>query len=250
MPSHEDAADALPPGLAYLWGLRDRPRRGPRPSLTADRIVRAGIELADAEGLDAVSMSRVAKRLGFATMSLYRHVANKEELLIMMWSTALAVPPPQTTGPDDDWRTGLRRWCLAQVAALRARPWLIDVPIAGPPVTPSDIAWMDAALRALADTPLTEADKLDVLIACNGLARYQAKLYRDLTQAATEGKPGMSGYGKLLRAVVDPERFPGVWRTVESGILDESEVVPAESELEPGLDLLLDGVAALIARRS
>jgi AcrR family transcriptional regulator len=249
MPSHEAA---LPPGIRYLWGLREPSRRGPRPTLTVDRIVRAGIEIADAEGLAALSMSRVADRLGFTTMSLYRHVANKEELLVLMWSAALDAPP-ETAGPGDDWRSGLRRWCRAQVAAFQARPWLIDVPISGPPITPPDLAWMDAGLRALARTGLSENDKLDIMIAFNAQARYQAKIFRDLMEAAKAGRPGMADYGRLLRELIDGERFPSVWRTVESGILDLPEGVtnaPDEADLEAGVELLLDGVAALIARRA
>src|ERR1700758_1421207 len=78
----------LPPGLDLLWGRRERGKRGPRAGLTADAIVAAAIRIADAKGLEAVSMERVARELGFTTMSLYRHVANKEELLQLMWNAA------------------------------------------------------------------------------------------------------------------------------------------------------------------
>src|ERR1700723_1592975 len=69
--------------------LQSRPRagkRGPRPGLSADAIVDAAIRLADAEGLEGVSMARVAAELGFTPMSLYRYVASKEELLQLMWN--------------------------------------------------------------------------------------------------------------------------------------------------------------------
>ena len=78
----------LPPGLDLLWGRRERGKRGPRAGLSADAIVAAAIRIADAEGLEAVSMARVANELGFTTMSLYRHVASKDELLQLMWNAS------------------------------------------------------------------------------------------------------------------------------------------------------------------
>jgi AcrR family transcriptional regulator len=78
----------LPPGLDLLWGRREPGRRGPRPGLSTDAIVEAAVAVADAEGLGAVSMARVAKELGFTTMSLYRHVTSKDELLQLMWNAS------------------------------------------------------------------------------------------------------------------------------------------------------------------
>src|SRR5580658_3820692 len=78
----------LPPGLDLLWGRRERGRRGPKPGLSVDGIVDAAVRIADAEGLEAVSMARVAKELGFTTMSLYRYVASKDELLQLMWNAS------------------------------------------------------------------------------------------------------------------------------------------------------------------
>src|SRR5580704_2893657 len=78
----------LPPGLDLLWGRRPRGQRGPKPGLSVDAIVETAVRLGDGEGLEAVSMARVAKELGFTTMSLYRYVASKEELLQLMWNAS------------------------------------------------------------------------------------------------------------------------------------------------------------------
>src|SRR5258708_38184003 len=77
----EDSGTGFPASLDVAWGLRDRPHRGPKPGLSLDRIVVAGVKVAQAEGLAAVSMSRVAAELGTGPMSLYRYVAAKEEVL-------------------------------------------------------------------------------------------------------------------------------------------------------------------------
>ncbi|GFJ93720.1 TetR/AcrR family transcriptional regulator [Phytohabitans rumicis] len=84
MTSQHDPTEQLRRTIDLLWGEWARPARGPKPSLTLDRIVDAAIALADREGIDALSMRRVAAELGAGTMSLYRHVPGKAELLALM----------------------------------------------------------------------------------------------------------------------------------------------------------------------
>lgn len=90
----EDSATGLPASLEMAWGLRERPGKGPRPTLTLPKIVDAAVALAASEGTDAVSMGRVAKELGVSTMSLYRYVAAKEELYVLMSDAGVGTPPP------------------------------------------------------------------------------------------------------------------------------------------------------------
>src|ERR1700743_3342724 len=87
--SRQDGRDGeLPTDVATAWGVRERPHKGPKPALSLARIVEAAVRIADAEGLDAVSMGKVAAELRAAPMSLYRHVAGKEELLRSMVDAA------------------------------------------------------------------------------------------------------------------------------------------------------------------
>src|ERR1700733_7935915 len=114
---------AAPTALDLLWGTRDRPRRGPRPSLSLERIVAEAVSLADAEGLANLSMQHLAERLGCAKMALYRYVPGKSELVALMVDAALGDPPeaPPETSPtsptgrtpvagERQWRTVLRLW--------------------------------------------------------------------------------------------------------------------------------------------
>src|SRR5882757_5683358 len=88
--------------MELLWGTQERPSRGPKPSLTLDRIVEAAIELADAEGVTALSMRHVATKLKVGTMSLYRYVPSKAELLDVMVERVVGEDLDQPV-PADGW---------------------------------------------------------------------------------------------------------------------------------------------------
>lgn len=89
----EDLEDIeLPRSIALAWGIAANPQRGPKREMSVERIVEAAVELADAEGIGAVSMAAVAKRLGFTPMSLYRYVTAKDDLLLLMQDEATGVP--------------------------------------------------------------------------------------------------------------------------------------------------------------
>ena len=103
----------VPASVAAAWGVRERPHKGPKPGLSLARIVDAGVRVADTEGIDAVSMGRVATSLDTAAMSLYRHVSSKEELLRLMVDAAWGDSPgPLAAG--ESWRDGLSRMAQAQ----------------------------------------------------------------------------------------------------------------------------------------
>jgi AcrR family transcriptional regulator len=126
------------------WGLRARPSKGPKRGLSLARIVEAAIKVAVSEGLAAVSMSRVASELGAATMSLYRYLATKDELLTLMMDAAVGSPPVAPS--DAGWREALVRWAWGYLAVLRRHPWMLRVPISGPPATPNHLAWLEVGL--------------------------------------------------------------------------------------------------------
>src|ERR1700748_1555159 len=116
------AQPPLPPVIELLWGRRERGKRGPRPGLSADAIVDAAVRIADAEGLEAITMARVAAKLGFTTMSLYRYVASKDELLQLMWNGS-ALGAEDLVIEGDGWREQLRAWSLVQWEMLERHPW-------------------------------------------------------------------------------------------------------------------------------
>jgi AcrR family transcriptional regulator len=233
----------LPAGLDRLWGRRDRPRRERRGGLTVERIVESAIEIADADGLEAVSMARVAERLGFTAMALYRHVAGKDELLVLMQEAALGPPPPFADGLEG-WRPQLERWCTALLAVFNRHPWWLHVPISPPPPTPSQMAWLDYGLRALEDTPLEEGDKAAVMLMLNGLVTWEARLTAELGRHAPGTPDPQAVYAQVARTLVEEERFPALARAVRAGIFEDQSL---ETDFAFSIATALDGVERLIA---
>ena len=123
----------IPASFETAWGARDQPTKGPRPALSLERILAAAITVADRDGLDGVSMARVAAEVGSAPMSLYRYVATKDELLLLMVDAALGLPPEATDGAAaSGWRAGLEGWGTAVYDRYLRHPWAVQVPISGP----------------------------------------------------------------------------------------------------------------------
>ena len=159
-------------GEALLWAGPARPRRGPRPTLHRDRIVTAGVELADAEGLAALSMQRLAARIGAATMALYRHVPGKEELIALMLDAAIGPPPVPPDGAG--WRAGLAGWARANRDVFLRHPWTLELVPTPRTLGPCEMDWTEAALRLLAGTGLRPSTRLNVLLLVNGYVRGAA----------------------------------------------------------------------------
>ena len=254
----------LPDSVALLWGRRTGTGRGRRAALTTDDITRAAVAIADAEGLGALSMARVAAALGNSTMALYRHVKSKDELLLLMSDAALEEPPAQPG--DGDWRAQLTAWAGAVLAMIRQHPWYREIPISGPPVGPRNLAWLDRALGALSGTPLTEPEKMSVVMGLLPLVHGQARLSLDLSAGyAADPQAFGPGYARSLAQLVDPLRFPALSQVIAAGVFgpaggEEGSAGAGDVDLGGGFEELdaefrfaltcyLDGVAGFMAGR-
>ena len=197
------------------------------------------------DGIGGLSMARVASELGVGTMSLYRYVAAKDELLMLMVDTALG-PPPQADDGENDWRAGLTRWAVGLRDAYRRHPWSLRVPISAPPLGPNNVAWLERALRSQSRTPLSEQDKLSCVLLLSGFVRNDATLTADFA-AGSGGEPLMPGYGVMLSRLVPRDGFPALHRAIASGSLDDEDDIDAEFNF--GLERILDGIDTLIRRQ-
>jgi AcrR family transcriptional regulator len=203
--------------------------------LNVDLVVAAAIELADEAGLGAVTMAAVAKRCGFTTMSLYRHVSGKDELVRRMLDVALDSAPALETS---HWRAGLARWSRAMLEILDRHPWGIDVPITGILGTHAQLSWLDRGLEALADTGLHDGEKAEIVLLLNGYVFWSARLRFQVPEDGVE----------VIPASFDLAQYPSLGRAVASGIFEDGST--QEDDFAFGLERVLDGVEALIAQRS
>lgn len=244
--------DAAPTGLARLW--QTTPERQPRLGLSLDRVVDAAIALADESGLENVSMARVAERLGFTTMSLYRHVANKDELVLFMHDRAW-LPTDYTDDPDRPWRERLTDWCLQMRVYLQRHPWLERVRVTDRMGTPSQLTWQNAGLATLEDTPLSEAEKNHVLLLLNGHVFNDARVLADMRAAFASGsfEEVVGTFYDAIATAADAERFPALHRALEAGVFGstspgDSSLNDADAIFSFGLDTILDGVELRVWR--
>ncbi|WP_433295345.1 TetR/AcrR family transcriptional regulator [Actinoplanes sp. CA-030573] len=217
----------------FFWNAKRPPTRGPKPALTLDRIADAAIAIADAEGLAAVSMQRVAADLGYTKMSLYRYLPGKTELVAAMLERSIDEPPAI---PDGPWREQLTHWAAALLAAYTGHAWALEATSGRRPVGPNEIAWMEAALRCL-PPGLDGAERFDLVATVAGHVRMIAGqaggAEADLTAAIT--------------AVV--RDHAGEYPAVVAAIGEIGERGGGDNAFAFGLERILDGLEALLDRR-
>jgi AcrR family transcriptional regulator len=238
---------ALPRYLQLLWDREPEGRRGPKPGRTIHEIGAAAVAIADRDGLERVSMKGVAEALGLTTMSLYRYVDSKDELEAVMLD--LAYGPPDFDQPNDaGWRERLATWAREITARRLAHPWSTELRLAAPPLTPNAIAWMEAGLAALADTPLTYQQRLSAMLAVDGWGQNHVRqsLQMGLLGQIDPDSP-QGAYLQHVGELTQQERFPHLAAAAPEALEDEDDDFFAE-EFDYGLGLLLDGLEALIQR--
>jgi AcrR family transcriptional regulator len=233
---------------------RGRGRNRQAPALSRAEIVDAAIAIADAEGSDAVSMRRIAQVLRAGTMSLYWHVANKEQLLDLMLDALIGefdVPEP-----SGDWREDLRTQARRERATLLRHAWVIDFLGGRPPLGPSTLLHLDRQLAALDGLGLDVAAAMYILgvvqtyVMGSVLREMQeARAQRDQDQSGItheEWEPARTAWRNRLAA---DGRFTRVVRFLDAHVDPDAEETRDE-RFEFGLDCVIDGIAAKIAALS
>jgi len=236
----------LPRVLQQLWGIEGPARPGPKPAFHLSDIGKAAIRLADSGGLAAVSMSKVAAELGFTTMSLYRYVDAKDDLYVVMLDEAFGLPPE--LDPAAGWRDRITTWAEAFQASLQQHPWILQVPVVEPPLSPNQLVWMEEGLRSFDGTPLTPSDRMSSMLLVNIYVRGTTGLTTTML-SLPEDEARLAGlrYTQRLRMLADPSRFP----TISAGLDEPQDYIDNDpSEFAFGLTTVLDGIQSLIERRT
>jgi AcrR family transcriptional regulator len=182
-----------------------------------------------------VSMSSVATALGFTTMSLYRYVSAKDDLVLLMQEAGIGLPPLSITDADN-WREGLTLWYRSVLEAYSAHPWVLDIPIAGEPNTPNNLAWLDAGLGVLKDSPLDPQARVSAVLLLSGHSRWEAQIARGVGATTAEAATG-SLPAAVLASLITAEQFPFLQPAIEAGALSAEG-----NPFEFGLSRILDGL--------
>ena len=238
--------------LELLWGIAPAaPRRGPRPALSLERIVRTAIEIADRDGLEAVTMRRLAQALGVAPMALYTYVPGKAELLDLMLDAVYADMPRAPWG-DEGWRQRLTTVAHDNRALFAAHPWAAAVSTGRPPLGPGLMAKYEHELSALADAGLDDVETDAALTFVLDFGRTCALAAQDARAADRDS--GMSdaqwwsANAPLLARILDADAFPTAARVGTAAGAAQGGAYSAERAWQFGLERVLDGLAALIER--
>ncbi len=236
--------------LELLWRRREQPRRGPKPGLTLDRVVAAAVAVAVAEGLAAVSMRRVAAELGVGTMSLYRYVPGKGELLDLMLDKVNEPEGDEGRLPVElGWRAAMEAFARGCVRLYLAHPWLLQVDQARPLLGPNALAGVEQALKALDGIGLTDQERVMVMTAVDGFVTGTARTHVNAIQA--EQRTGVSDedFWAAQAPVLDKALSTGAYPTLAQ-LAEDSFNVSHEEIFEFGLQRLLDGLERFITSRA
>lgn len=244
--------------MALLWRSPGAPRarRGPRPGLDLDRVVSAAVALADADGLAALSMRRLAAELGTAAMTLYTHVPGKAELVDLMYDSVLGElyrDDPTGRGDAAAWRARLTAVAQANWNLFLRHPWALHLATGRPPLGPSVMAKYERELAAVDGLGLSEVE-MDLLVTLvNGFVRgtVSAAVERIAAERATgiTDAQWWAATAPHVEKVFDRQRFPTAARVGPAAGADLQAAYDPDRSLAFGLERLLDGVEVLLGRR-
>jgi AcrR family transcriptional regulator len=213
-----------------LWGEAARAGRGRPAGLSRERIVAEAVAIADAEGLQKVSMKHLAERLGSGVMSLYRHVPGKDELVLLMYDSLMAGPIP--VPESDHWREILRGWGHGIRGLFNAHPWALSVATSERSMGPGEATWVDAVIGRLTAVGMpVELGLIAVLtVDCFTLGAVRPEI------------TGADGDTEFFQFLADPAlraRFPNLALLTEPGSATDAAM---EDHFEFGLERVLDGL--------
>ncbi len=224
-----------------VWERPEPPERPVPAALNRERIVRAAIELADADGLEAVSLRKIATALGVGPMRLYGYIASKEELLDLMVDAMHAEIRPS----GDNWRQVLRSLAEGTRRAAHEHEWLADLLGGRPQLGPNALARGEAVMAALDGVAVD--DVMPVVTAVD--AYVIGAVRREIAERRAERATGLDqedwqkALGPYLQRTLATGDFPAL-----ATVVRDAAHLDADDTFGIGLDCLLDGIAARVAK--
>ncbi len=247
--AHNGGSEDITRSLRLMWEGRETPNRGPRPGLSLDAIVTAAIELADRDGIAALSMRKVAAELGVGAMSLYRYVPGKEELLDLMLDRVNGPDPGETMepAPGTGWRERLEQVARGSYATYLRHPWLLQVNQSRPLLGPNALLGFEFSLTGLRGLPLSGREKVAVIQTLDayvtGLARTHVLAQQLSEQSGMSDQEFWDTQAPLMEIAHRSGAYPEVF-----ALSEDSFDITGDEIFAFGLDRVLDGLARYFTR--
>ncbi|HEV8559260.1 MAG TPA: TetR/AcrR family transcriptional regulator [Actinophytocola sp.] len=231
-----------------VWMRPERHSRGPDPAYSREQITVAAIRIADAEGLEAISMRRVAREVSAGAMSLYRYIGSKDELIELMVDMVQGEePPPQA--PSGDWRADLEQIAERQRDAMHRHPWLATVNVGRPTFGPNTLRGLEYALRCVDGLGLSIDRMLAIVLSVSSFARgfVQSELAEEEARRRTNltEEQWRLTQAPYIRQILESGEFPLVAKVIRDAELPHMEL---DRQFRTGLAHLLDGISAQLDR--
>jgi AcrR family transcriptional regulator len=248
-PGDESDSAAAIVDAEVIW-LRPEPSAR-RSAHTRVEIAQAALEIADAQGFEAVSMRRVAKQLGAGTMTLYNYVRNKDELVALMANAVFAevlMPPNEL---PEDWREALRQIAVRSHGALRRHRWALDRLDPGQPA-PNDLRRFEQAMRACAKLDISADERFEVVSLVDDYVFGFA--LREAWEVVEQKQGWRPEVLRFMQHQLEQEEYLVQFRELigedlEAGFARASDLFLGEGRFERGLERLLDGIEVDLAKR-
>lgn len=222
-----------------VWERPEPPERPVPAPLSRERIVRTAIRLADADGLEAVSLRKVAAALDVGPMRLYGYIATKDELLDLLVDAVYAEVRPV----GDDWREVLTSVAELTRRAAHRHEWLADLIGGRPQLGPNALARGEAVLSALdgvdLDVVMPMVTAVDAYVI--GTIRREIAERRAERASGMDQRQWQSAYGPYLVRMFETGRFPALEKVVR-----DAAHLDADQTFRTGLGFLLDGIGAAV----
>jgi AcrR family transcriptional regulator len=234
------------PAVDLIWTRLAHAKQDKQPALSREQMVRAAMELADTEGTQALSMRRLAAKLGAGTMSLYWYIARKEDLLDLLMDAGMG-EMELPAHPTRDWRAEVFEFAQQTGAVLLRHPWLALLLGTRPGLGPQWLKRLEFFLAALDGLGLTMTEKARMFSLVDGYVT--GFVLRELEEEKTIRRMGMTeaewqaAVGPYMQQLVRSGNYPHLAR-----YLAESEEGPISESFTFGLDCLLDGMAVYLAK--
>ncbi|WP_225822164.1 TetR/AcrR family transcriptional regulator [Streptomyces naphthomycinicus] len=224
-----------------IWARPERTGRGPKPAYTRDDVAAAAVRIADAQGLDAVSMRHVAAELGCGTMSLYNYVPRKEDLYELMVDAVSA--EHELWEPGGDWRADLRRVAHQTRALMRRHPWVprLMSPVYG--FSPHALRYLEHCLACLDPLDAPYGTKLELIAMLNGMVTTYVRNELDTAERVRALPWSEAEENEVRMAYLGSRIGTGAYPRMAAAFTEDAGPIDLEAVFERAVARVVDAFA-------